>query len=125
MGKSTIEVMHKYAEAHAEVLSLHKGKMPDSIELELGFMSFLCSKEVLAWRNGNQSAALKCLETENAFLKDHIRQWIPKFCREAERVCREIGKEADFYLGVIRMVRDFTNFDYNLTSSIIYTLRAK
>ena len=125
MGKSTIEVMHLYAESGAEVLSLYKGKMLNSIELELGFMSFLCSKEVPPWRNGNQSVALKCLEAENVFLKDHINQWIHEFYREAERVNIEIGKEADFYLGVIRMVRDFTNFDNNLISSIIHTLKEK
>ncbi len=125
MGNSTREVMRRYAEARAEILGSQKEKMPDSIEIELGFMSFLCSKEIVAWKNGNNNEILKYLEMEKAFLKDHLLEWFPKFCKEAERVCREIGKEADFYLGVIRMVRDFTNFDYNLTSSIMHTLKEK
>lgn len=124
-GKSTVEVMRKYAEARAEILGLHKGKMPDSIELELGFMRFLCSKEADAWKSGNRSEVTRCLEMEKAFLKDHVLQWVPEFCREAERVCRDIGKEANFYSGVIRMVRDFTNLDHNLSSMIIDIITEK
>jgi TorA maturation chaperone TorD len=122
MGESTIKVMRKYAQGHAEVLGFHKERIPDSIELELGFMSFLCSKEVKAWKNGDQKEVLKYLEMEKSFLENHILQWFPKFCKEAERICKEIGKEADFYLGVIRMTRNFTSFDRDLSQMIINDL---
>jgi len=122
MGNSTQAVMRRYAEANAKIFLSQKEKMPDSIELELGFMGFLCSKEIVAWRNENTIQILKYLEMEKAFLDEHMLQWIPKFSKEAERVCNEIGKEANFYLGVVRMVRDFTKFDHNLTSSIIHAL---
>lgn len=125
MGNSTQAVICRYAEANAEILLSQKKKMPDSIELELGFMSFLCSKEIVAWKNENTDKILKYLELEKAFLNEHLLQWIPKFSEEAERVCKEIGKEANFYLGFVRMVRNFTIFDQNLTSSIIHTIKAK
>ena len=114
MGNSTLEVMRRYAEAHAEILVSQKEKIPDSIELELGFMSFLCSKETVTWKNGNKNEIMRYLEMEKVFLNDHLLQWFPKFCKEAERVCKEIGKEADFYLGIIRIVRDFTNYGEKL-----------
>ncbi|MFQ6085122.1 MAG: molecular chaperone [Candidatus Bathyarchaeia archaeon] len=123
MGESTLAVQQKYRQAHAKPAGHLDTEPPDSIGLELGFMHFLCEKEAYAWRGNDNTAVSRFLNLEKEFLKGHILEWIPRFCKEARKVCKEIGQDADFYLGIIEITDGFIKIDNSIVSYLLEILR--
>jgi TorA maturation chaperone TorD len=55
---------------------------PDHVGCELEFLSFLAAKRLAARDAGDAENAAICLQTEDAFLRDHVGRWVPAFCRD-------------------------------------------
>jgi len=114
MGESTAEVKKKYTEAGVALANNLKGEPPDHIGLELDFMRHLCGEEADAWGGGKKDMALKHLDMENAFLREHLVKWIPKFC---DIIVKET--KLDFYRGLARLTKGFIKYDMEQLDSII------
>ena len=70
-------------------------------------MRLLCSQEAEAWKSDNEDEALRLLQAEREFLREHLMTWLPKFCDEVRKHDR---------LGLFRCLVDLTegwvSFDY-------------
>ncbi|MDP2954201.1 MAG: molecular chaperone TorD family protein [Chloroflexota bacterium] len=76
-GPSTLQVARTYRRFR---LKGKNNEPPDHIALELDFMRFLCQKEALARRKGEE--ARDWLQEEGAFLEEHLVTWVPALCRK-------------------------------------------
>ena len=76
-----MNVVKMYGEAGVELAAGIK-EPPDHIGIELGYLSYLCSREADAWRRQDVDSALKFLNMEEQFLRDHIETWVPNFCQK-------------------------------------------
>ncbi|ADC65408.1 cytoplasmic chaperone TorD family protein [Ferroglobus placidus DSM 10642] len=104
MGETTLAVMKFYSEAGFGIIEEEEGPQ-DYIGVELKFMSLLCYKEMEAWGKDSEKAR-EFLELEMRFLREHILQWVPKFCQVVEAESKE-----PFYVGVARLTKRFVELD--------------
>lgn len=111
MGESTIDVKRTIRKIGAALDKSYRG-LPDHIGLELQIMQFLCEQEARAWAAKESKLALKYLEFEEAFLKDHITTWVPVL---TARILDNTRNE--FYRGVVRMTREFIEIEKNTFDS--------
>lgn len=81
MGTATMNVLKSYGEAGVE-LADYTTEPPDHIGLELGYLSYLCSKEADALRNNDVRGTAKYMHSAQEFLRGHIEKWVPEFCRQ-------------------------------------------
>ena len=90
-----------YAEAGVIVNEEVKNS-PDFIGIELDFMRHLTQTEAQAWEEDRFDEACEMLRKQQAFLKDHLVTWVPRYCEE-------MFKEAnlDFYRGIAQLTRGF------------------
>ncbi len=77
MGETTLDVCRRLAE---EGLAPNRHSLPDHVAIELGFMAHLAAREALAWGAGAQDVALRLLQQQEAFLREHLGTWFPQFC---------------------------------------------
>ncbi len=92
---------------------------PDFIGFELDFMRHLTDKESEAWAQENRAEALHVLESEQAFLQEHILRWIPRFC---EVMFQQAS--LDFYRGIARMTKGFVLDDAQKAAELLEWARA-
>lgn len=78
-GEWTQEVLKKYREAGLGIDI--EAELPDYIGVELKFMAILAYHEALAWRKNDILTALSFLEMEKKFIDEHLKNWVPEFCR--------------------------------------------
>ena len=83
MGEATQEVMAAYAEAGGQ-LTEAAGLPPDHVGLELSFLAYLMQSRDEALEQGDAEAAQKAAAAEEAFLADHVLQWVPDLCQAVE-----------------------------------------
>lgn len=76
--------------------------MPDHISAELEFMQMLTDQEAQMWMKEEQEMALSCLQTEMAFIDQHLARWIPQFCDAVIE-----SQESRFYASMAALTRDF------------------
>lgn len=76
--------------------------MPDHISAELEFMQMLTDQEAQMWMKEEQEMALSCLQTEIAFIDQHLARWLPQFCDAVIK-----SQESRFYTSVAALTRDF------------------
>lgn len=81
MGATTIDAVKYYRKAGVEMDPDQKD-IPDHISVELEFMYYLISREIEAYRNSNQEEALKNLQIQNDFMKQHLGAWVPQFTKQ-------------------------------------------
>jgi TorA maturation chaperone TorD len=116
-GKVTREVMMIYQKTGFGTIDQKTGPQ-DHIGAELKFMSFLCQKESEAWRTDNIAEAKRYLETEKAFLNNHLLFLVSKFTE----VIRIDAKEK-FYIDAATLTKNYTamdseNIGYLLTNCV-------
>ena len=106
-GQLTVEGHREYRCFGFDLADGLNGEPPDHIAFELEFMHLLCSQEAEAWNKDDDDEALRFLEAEREFLKEHLVAWLPKFCGEDRKHDR---------LGLFRCLADLTEgwvtFDY-------------
>jgi TorA maturation chaperone TorD len=51
---------------------------PDHVAVQLEFLAFLSQQEAFMWRESTGDAARQLRRSENAFLTDHLGQWMPE-----------------------------------------------
>ncbi len=73
------DVMREYAAGDFAFRNFD-AERPDSIGCELAFMEHLCSRELSAWEKNARAEACEIQAREQAFLRDHLARWVPRFC---------------------------------------------
>ncbi|MEE8189050.1 MAG: molecular chaperone TorD family protein [Kiloniellales bacterium] len=81
--------------------------LPDHISVELELMQELTRREALAWAEGDEAEARRCLQIERDFLHQHLAGWTPAFC---ERVLAET--DSPFYRELAALTRDFIETEH-------------
>ncbi len=77
-GDSTLAVRRFIASTGIEYSAQYTG-VPDHLSIELEFMAVLAQHEAKAWEDGDARAALNTLEYQQAFLEEHLGQWVGAF----------------------------------------------
>ncbi len=72
-----------------------RGERPDHLSAELEFLALVCLLEARAHLVGNAEQARVCAEARAAFIRDHLRGWIPVF---RERVMQRTSHPALHHL---------------------------
>ncbi len=90
-GRATEEVQKLY---HAQGLMIDEeiGIIPDHISAELLFMAHLIENDIA--------------EIQNGFFKNHIRVWVPDYCREIRQFA-----QTDFYIQAAGLLKEFISSD--------------
>jgi TorA maturation chaperone TorD/Pyruvate/2-oxoacid:ferredoxin oxidoreductase delta subunit len=78
MGETTLDVRHRLA---CEGLTPSRHTLADHVGIEFAFMAHLAAREALAWEAGEGSDARRWLVQQESFLRDHLSNWLPQFCR--------------------------------------------
>ncbi len=107
------DVMKIYREAGVG-MDEKAGQRVDYVGVELDFMRHLTENETELWKKSNHIDAIKCLRSEEAFLLEHLSQWVPKFCDAVLQDAR-----TDFYRGVARFTKGFLSLEAENVSSYI------
>lgn len=94
-------VAREYAQAGV-ALADGMREQPDYVGLELDFMRHLTEKEAEAWAKNEPDEAETYLDLEQAFLREHIVRWIPRFC---DVVIEQA--DLDFYRGMAQVTKGF------------------
>ena len=79
-GRSTSDAVARIREAGLDYDPDYHG-LPDHISVELELMAALAGREAEAWRAGEEAAALSQREFQASFVEEHLRHWLPEFCR--------------------------------------------
>lgn len=76
----------------------------DHVAVQCEFMSVLCAKEAQALESDDSDAAETCSDAERTFLRDHLAQWLPAFCRRVTDADPDgfFGRLAQFALTFIQ-----------------------
>jgi TorA maturation chaperone TorD len=104
-GEVTRDVMRMYQKAGFGIIDKNAGPQ-DYIGVELKFMSFLCHKEMEAWKKDNVVEAKSCLELEKEFLKRHLLHMVSRFSKDVTIEAKE-----KFYIAVAKLTEKFTITD--------------
>lgn len=119
MGNSTIDAQHRYREAGLQVSDNFK-EAPDHIVVELEFLHYLIFNEIEALDQYDIARALGHLETQNAFLHDHLGAWLNSFTENVEK-----NAQTNFYKNLALVTKHFVQLDHtNVTDVSMATLNA-
>lgn len=77
-------------------------RVPDHLALELQFMQHLCAREANAITGGELEDAARWRELQQAFLRDHLWSWLPRFVRRLSEV-----RAHHFYLALANFMLEF------------------
>lgn len=113
MAACAVQVEKLYREEGLEISSDFKD-LPDHIVAELQFMGFLCLKEAQAANQGNEAEALKYIEKQNLFLREHLRQWIEEFSLRLTS-----GSKSPFYSSLGKLASLFVRLDKDIVSLLL------
>jgi TorA maturation chaperone TorD/NAD-dependent dihydropyrimidine dehydrogenase PreA subunit len=103
MGEWALDVQALYAE---DRLSIQTKELPDHLSVELEYMAYLCFREALAWEELGMEAALKYGARQRKFLREHLGQWIPSFCRSVLT-----SADHPFYLSMATVLRELVAWE--------------
>lgn len=85
----------------------------DHIALELEFMAFLCQETKCMFDTENESGILSSLKEEMDFLKQHLLNWICKFCADVEKYA-----DTEFYKGIGKITNGYLKLDYAILENL-------
>ncbi len=69
-------------------------QLPDHISVELEFMAELAREESSAWARGDMATARDSVVRQSEFVKNHLQEWVPEFCRKVrERAASQFYSE--------------------------------
>ena len=77
-------------------------RVPDHLALELQFMHHLCSRQAEALTRGEMQEAAQWQRRQEAFLREHLFTWLPRFIARLERYAR-----IPFYPALAGFMLDF------------------
>ncbi len=103
MGEWTLKVLEKYQ--NSGISMDMSDEIPDYIGIELKFMSLLCFHEAKCWKEIKIENALRFLEIEAQFLRDHLGVWTPAYVAKALESAKTLFYKAALHLtaGVLEM----------------------
>ncbi len=78
----------------------------DHVALEFEFMATLAARCAAALRAGELDRASSLLETQQAFLEDHLAPWVPAMCKAMEHFAH-----TEFYQGLAQLAEGFLHAD--------------
>lgn len=102
-------------EARDEVVRLYRAKglcvegvvePEDHLAFELEFAVRLCREGLEAAQSGDLEGLKASIEEQRAFLKDHLLNWVPRFCEDVVRYAN-----TEFYQAVAAMTAGFITMD--------------
>ena len=86
----------------------------DHISVEFEFMRIMISRSIRALRAGNMDKAMHLILTQQNFLEDHIRVWVPVFTADVRRFSKTL-----FYQGLAELTDGFLQSEHELLSEMI------
>lgn len=89
----------------------------DHIGLELKFLSLLCLRESQAWRAGDADRGRETLESEEAFIAQHLGCWASDYCRQVEAEA-----QTAFYRNVAGLTTAAIEFDSRQVADMLASL---
>lgn len=116
MGTSTLDVMRRYEEA-GFLLSPSFKELPDHVAVELEFLALLSGEEAEAWERGDLAKAFRLLRLEEAFLRDHLGEWIRGF---SDRLVS--STESPFYQAMAELARAYVPLDQDYAAALVHLL---
>ena len=91
---STLEVRKAYV-AHGLIPSRYPRIADDHLAIELGFLVSLGQRATQALEQGDAEAWMTNVSASRKFLRDHVRPWLPSFCRALDQAsCGDLYREA-------------------------------
>ncbi len=87
---------------------------PDFIGFELDFMRHLTETEARARTANNLEEVIRILGREQAFLVEHVLNWIPRFC---DLMLEDA--QLDFYRGIARLTKGFVQGEAQTTAALL------
>ncbi len=101
-GDSAVAVNQFYESVGLKLPDEEK-RLPDNLSLEFEFMSMLLAEEEELMNNSANSEEVdKIRSTQQAFLKEHLLSWVPRFM---ERVIET--SESNFFIDVAQLTKNF------------------
>ena len=86
----------------------------DYIGIQLDYIEQLVLKEISARESGEEEAVQRLLNHQNAFMREHLGQWVPRFVASALTFAR-----TDFYKGHLHMLNGFIEEEGERLASLI------
>jgi len=80
-GRATKAVRHAI-ETSGFYVDPEARQLPDHISVELEFMAELAREESSAWAQSDSAAAGDLVVRQSEFVKNHLQEWVPEFCRK-------------------------------------------
>ncbi len=118
LGQAMMGVRNLYAESGV-ILPEEIHDQPDFIGFELDFMRHLTEKEAEAWLSNNGEQVMKVAQKEQAFLNEHILQWVPRF---SDLMFDQA--QLDFYRGIARLTKGFVQGEAHTTAELVNAAQA-
>lgn len=91
----------------------------DYIGVELDYMRELALREAAAWEAEASESATKLLESQQAFMNEHLGEWVRGFIEKALEWVK-----TDFYKGHLFMLRGFIASEQQELASLVEEIRA-
>lgn len=117
MEDSTMDILLRYADAGLTT-SEDFNDIPDHIRAELEFMHYLIFKEIDAVYKGDPNQLTDILESQHAFLENHLCAWISDF---ADNVAA--NAQTAFYRKLARSTEAFVKNDYRTVVAMLSSLQ--
>ena len=86
----------------------------DHAAFELDFMMRLVGEGAAAAAAGDEDALAASLEDQRAFLRDHLMNWMGRFCADVERYA-----STEFYRAIAKMTAGFLAMDAALLDDLV------
>ena len=86
----------------------------DHISVEFEFMRIMIARTIRALRAGNLDKAMHLVLTQQNFLEDHIRVWVPVFTADIRRFTKTL-----FYQGLAELTDGFLQSEHELLADMI------
>ncbi|MBW1944067.1 MAG: molecular chaperone TorD family protein [Deltaproteobacteria bacterium] len=102
-GESLLEIKRFYRKAGL-MPEDRVNESPDYLCIELDFMRLLCLREQKQW--SKNEAVAETIAHEEAFLSNHLGNWVGAFCEQAQNHAR-----TDFYRGFAMILDAFVAMD--------------
>ncbi len=111
-------------QARDEVLAIYRSEGMDKAEdwkecedhvaVELEFMQILCQRTADALRKGDEDEAVRLLETQRNFQKDHLYAWTPMMTADMKKFAK-----TDLYQGLAYLTDGFLRTDHDFLEEIL------
>jgi TorA maturation chaperone TorD len=111
MGEAALRVREMYLSEGLD-LSDSIRDLPDHLIAEMEFMAYLAEEEAAAWGE-NAGRTVFYLVKQEAFLDEHLQQWIPKF---SAAVCANARNE--FYRHIAKVTERIVSLDRDYVKAV-------